>query len=216
MTDFSFITLLLFGGVVNTFFSIVFFILLLLYVSAEEYIKSIFFILCALILLSIYNEINLFKMGYDYTIANPLDVVRMVIEYFAIGSIYSIIKYHHWLRLRLKGLRVYKSDFIKLYKLDITELDPIPDDCKDKWYTYLGTSMPYADYTIIRHGLLKPSKQISRISGWIGFWPISAVGLFIANPIQWVADALTALLQTVFKQLYTRLVSKYVNIADIE
>lgn len=207
----------LFSGFWVSLFTIVFFIVCILSVSNENFYVGVFAFFIYNICLTLFTPLNPFI--YVYT--HPVDVVLFVLLYLSIGGVYSILKYRNWLSGKLASLRRVKQLLIDDYKLSISVTEQFPERLPDGslsstvWKDYIHSNLGWYDAQLIAKGKLKPSDQFDSIFGWIAFWPFSAIGLFIADPLRWLVTKTYESLSAIYRDMYTRLISKYININDI-
>lgn len=210
----------LFSGFWVSLFTIAFFIAAIVSVSTDNYGAGVVSFILYSALLALFTPLNPFVYVYH----NPGDTLLFIVLYLSVGAGYSIIKYRSWLKNKLTLLRDAKLKFIELYELNINVTDAFPSclpngaSLQSYWVDFLQSSnsgLSYTDSRLITRHELTPAAQIDSISAWIAFWPFSALGLFIADPLKWLVTNTFNLLSSVYRQLYHRLISKYVNINDI-
>jgi hypothetical protein len=65
------------------------------------------------------------------------------------------------------------------------------------------------------NGGISPANQKARLTNWIAFWPFSAIGLFLADPIKHGIILIRKLLTEIYELTFTRLVKRYIHPSDI-
>ncbi len=200
-----------FSGWLTTIFSIIFVLALIIEVANEKYVLGYVSLFGYSLALAIFTNINPFAYAWH----NPWDAAGFVFGYFAIGAIYSIIKYRPWLSEIMERVREIKLEFIKLNSLNIEATEAIPAELTKAWQQYLANNIGYTDYNRIKSGF-GPGSQKELILNWIAFWPFSAVGLLIAEPLEKLVNWIYSELIGIYKAMYRKIVSKYINLSDIE
>ena len=208
---YTIISTMFFGGWLTAVFSTILVIALIVEIANDKYVSGyVTFFVYALVLAG-FTDVNLFA----YTWHNPWQVVGYIASYAVIGAIYSVIKYRPWLIGVMKEVSIIKAEFIELNGLTIELTEAIPVELSTAWSNYLRTNMGYLNYSRIRSGFgIGAQKEL--ILNWIAFWPVSAIGLLVAEPIEkfvnWMYDELVE----VYRSMYAKIVSKYVNISDLQ
>lgn len=201
-------TLLFGSGVLSLILTIVFVCVVILSVSSE-YITLSYIALCAYLLaLTIFTPINV----YDVVTTNPIQVLQFVVGYLLIGALYTVVKYRSYVVNIVNEVQTLKKRFIDENKLLIKVTDELPN--KDSWNNFIR-DYNYNLYYTLKHGIT-PGSQKTLITNWIVFWPFSAVGLFVAHPLEHVVTLIYNSLQSVYHKMYYKLITSKLNITDIE
>jgi hypothetical protein len=143
----------------------------------------------------------------------PFTVVY-VLGYLAVGVGWSFVKWFSYLRAFRDSFREQKESFCKDKSLDASQ--PIPDKYLDAFKEYLRS---HARYTTDRKtydqllSLERPRSinNKSRITAWMAYWPCSAIGTLLNDPVR----RLFNFLFSQFKALYQKL-SDHVFRNDVE
>lgn len=191
-------------------FSSIFLIVAILVIAAEEFWAGYVVFFVYIILMAIFTPANPFL----YLWHNPAQAVGFFIGYFAIGAVYSTIKYWSFVKKMVNIVKELKHQFIAENKLSITETEEIPEVFKTKWDSYKSLNMDYPDKSRLNRGL-KPGENKSMIMNWIAFWPFSAVGLFVADPLRHLVTSIYQHLVSIYGKMYEKVVSSHINIKDI-
>lgn len=205
------VSVMFFNGWLPLLFSSILVIALILEIANDRFGLGYFTLVVYAAALSIFTEINPFK----YVWHNPFDAFGFLIGYFVVGAGYSIIKYRSWLKDVASQIGLFKEQFIRTNDLTISVNDEIPASHKELWKRYLRDNMNYDDYDRIKSGF-GPGYQKDLILNWIAFWPFSAVGLLVAEPLEKFVNFLYTELVAVYRNIYTKIINKYINVADIQ
>lgn len=205
------IGVMFFSGWLPMVFSTILVLALILEVANDRFLLGYFTLFVYSVVLAVFTEINPFTHIWH----NPLEAIGFLIGYFLIGAGYSVVKYRAWLKDVAIQIGLFKELFINQHGLNILIKDEIPVDFTQRWKEFLYHKMSHDDYTRIKSGF-GPGYQKDLILNWIAFWPFSAVGLLVAEPLEKFVNFLYNELVAVYRNIYTRIISKYINIADIE
>lgn len=200
-----------FSGWLPMVFSTILVLALILEIANDRFVLGYFTLFVYAVAMAIFTEINPFV----YIWHNPLQAIGFLIGYFLVGGVYSVIKYRAWLKDVAIQISEFKRQFIADRELNISITEEIPSAQSNEWKSYLRQKMDSDDYSRIRSGF-GPGYQKDLILNWIAFWPFSAVGLLVAEPLEKFVNFLYNELVAVYRNIYTRIITKYINIADIE
>jgi hypothetical protein len=200
-----------FSGLVSTLFSAIFVIIAILLVAAEEFAWGYVTLIVYATLLAIFTPINPFMTIWH----NPLQVLGFFILYFVIGAIYSTLKYGSFVRKLIQKVKDIKQGFISEHNLTIQTTDEIPEEFQKVWKEYKNHKLSYSDKSKLEKGI-RPTDQASLIMNWIAFWPFSAIGLFIADPLKHLVTSIYEHMISIYSKMYDHIVSKNINIKDIK
>jgi hypothetical protein len=200
---------LLLGGLLPLLLTIVFVIVSILLVSAEAIGASYVLLSAYCIALSIFTTID----PISYVFHNPGTSLQFLVGYLIVGAVYTAPKFRSYIIKYINKVQLLKLQFIKKNKLEIKVTDEIPTDFVDSWKQYLNDS-DWALYHKVTEGL-KASQNKALILDWIVFWPFSAVGLLIADPIRKFINVLYDMMSSIYQRIYVQLVTSRINIKDI-
>lgn len=199
-----------FGGIWAMMASIIFVIAAILLTASESFGIAYAAFVIYLIVFAIFGPMNPFV----FTWHNPIDVLGYFIEYFIIGAGYSIAKYWSYVTKTVNVVRELKRTFIEKNKLTISILEEIPEEFKSKWKEYRYNNLSYRDRDRIDN--LRPTQQKALIMNWIAFWPFSAIGLFVADPLRHLVTSIYEHLVAVYSKMYDKIVSSKINLNDLK
>ncbi|PPD54342.1 MAG: hypothetical protein CTY12_03355 [Methylotenera sp.] len=205
------IGVMFFSGWLPMVFSTILVLALILEVANDRFLLGYFTLFVYSVVLAIFTEINPFTHIWN----NPLEAIGFLIGYFLIGAGYSVVKYRAWLKDVAIKIGLFKEQFIRANSINISVKDEIPESFLKGWKDYLYNHMEYDDYKRIKSGF-GPGYQKDLILNWIAFWPFSAVGLLVAEPLEKFVNFLYNEMVAVYRNIYTRIISKYINVTDIE
>lgn len=205
------VSVMFFSGWLPLLFSSILVIALILEIANDRFGLGYFTLVVYAAALSIFTEINPFKYVWN----NPFDAFGFLIGYFVIGAGYSIIKYRSWLKDVAIQIGLFKEQFVRTNDLAISVNEEIPASHKESWKRYLYDKMAYDDYKRIKSGF-GPGYQKDLILNWIAFWPFSAVGLLVAEPLEKFVNFSYTELVAVYRNIYTKIINKHINVADIQ
>lgn len=200
-----------FSGWVGAILSLVFIVALIIEIARDEYVLGYFSFVIYLLLTWLFTPLNPFA----YIWHNPLEVLGFVLLYFAIGAVYSTIKYRAWAVRLIDDVREIKLKFIEKNELKIGFTDEIPAHLEQVWSNMLYKELSYDEFNTLKEGF-GPGKHKAEIMNWISFWPFSAIGLFVADPLEkfvlWVYESLVS----VYQGIWNRVIASRINISDVK
>lgn len=199
-----------FSGWVGAVFSVIFIIALILEIANDKHALGYASFFVYLVAMSIFTPVNAFV----YIWHNPLDVIGFIALYFAVGAAYSTVKYRSWAATLLNKVSEVKQRFIKEFNLSIDIKGEIPAELSQEWSDYLYKNLAYGEFETLREGF-GPGRHKVKILNWIAFWPFSAIGLVIAQPLEDLVNWLYAKLTSIYKRIWENLIKKYINESDI-
>ncbi|MEM2159331.1 MAG: hypothetical protein QXN55_00040 [Candidatus Nitrosotenuis sp.] len=205
------ITAMFFTGWVPFIFSIVLAIILILSIASEEFGIGIAAFLIYLCAMAVFTPANPFVWIWH----NLLELIGGMILYLVIDAIYSTIKYWSFLKQVVNIMHSLKIQFIEQYKVGIAPTEEMSENQKEGWQRHLRDNLTGKIYTRYYNGL-KPSQNKGLISGWIAFWPFSAVGLFIADPFRDLVNAIYNHLISIYDKMYSNVITSKININDLK
>lgn len=204
-------TAMFFSGWLSLLFSIVFVLALIVFVSDTDFsLGYVTFVLYA-VALQLFTDVD----PLSWVWYHPIDAIAFVLSYFIVGGVYSVIKYRSWIKEFSLQLRELKHRYIEIHGLQIQLTDEIPESEMNQWRSFLYSNLSTFDFDMVTAGF-GPGIQKELILNWIVFWPFSAVGLLIANPLKRFVNFLYEELVSVYRNMYKRMIAKYINIQDIE
>jgi hypothetical protein len=113
--------------------------------------------------------------------ANPLIAIGGVLGFFAIGTVWAIVRWRVFLDTNKRRLRRKKAEFIRNKKLEIKAIDPIPEEHKVEYARFVKE-------TNWREKAIAVNPQIGEhktsIYIWIAYWPFSMLWTVINDPVK--------------------------------
>lgn len=209
-TPVALISTMFFSGWVLGIFSLILIVGLILEVANDNFGAGYFTILIYALAAWAFTDLNIFA----YIWHNPGNVVGFIAVYGVIGAVYSLMKYRDWVNALGLQLHDIKVAFIKSKQLSIEPTDAIPEEHIKAWKDTVQNLLGYSRFAQISSGFT-PGAQYDLIMNWIVFWPFSAVGLFIADPIRAFFTWLYETLVVVYRRIWNRAISKHINVSDI-
>lgn len=206
------VDLFFFSGFWSTTLSVSFIVLSLIFVAYEKYTIEYFLFGAAFLGLQFFTDVQ----PATYIWHHPLEVLTYCGGYLAIGGVYSMIKYWSFVRRVLKEVRELKIAFIRSKDLAISPTDPIPEEHKAVWQSKLKNELKTMDGYEIVNGGISPANQKARLTNWIAFWPFSAIGLFLADPLKHSVILVRKLLSRSYELMFSRLIKRYIHLSDID
>lgn len=198
------------SGWLSAILSFIFIIALIIEIANEKHALGYASFFVYLIAMSIFTPVNTFT----YIWHNPLDIVGFIVIYFALGAVYSTVKYRSWAATLINRVSEVKQQFIKDNNLSISVKDEIPSELTQSWSDALYKQVSYNEFQTLKEGF-GPGRHKARILNWIAFWPFSAIGLFIAQPLEDLVNWLYAELVSVYKGIWTKLITSRINMSDV-
>ncbi|MGZ8924585.1 MAG: hypothetical protein ACXW2E_01750 [Nitrososphaeraceae archaeon] len=197
------------NGIAGAIFSTLFVIAAILLVAVEGYAGVYVSFVVYLVLMMVFSNLDIF--GYIYH--NPADFVLFCITYFLIGAVYSIAKYRSECVKDINKVQEVKQQYINLTELPITTTDSVPESHKKEWFAYLKNNLNYDEYRRFKDGYVG-SEQKARIMNWIVFWPFSAVGLLVADPLRKFVEYLYRLMTDTYNKVRNQIITTKINMSD--
>lgn len=141
-------------------------------------------------------------------IANPMLWVKWAAIYFALGTVWSFIKWFSYLHKAKDTLRGFKADFVKKTKAVLKKDGTFED------HDFAG----FADYLNDHHYLGRGASRIgtradvqpsmsdnfSDLVRWIVWWPFSAFWTILNDPIRRLAEFIVRRFKTAYDGLAAR------------
>jgi hypothetical protein len=110
-----------------------------------------------------------------------------------------------------------KRLFITRYELKIGNHDPIPPEFTERWADWRKKAIQaHSGFAADDLADYRPAAQKSLILNWIAFWPFSAVGLFVADPLKKLVVGIYNQLGSVYDRIYDHTISKLINKSDLD
>ncbi len=140
------------------------------------------------------SAIIIFNKGFGKLFAwigsNFLLFAGLILGYFFVGAIWSIVKWYFYTKNRR-----YQYDKLKIKFFRSKNLQPntgtIPADLREEWEKYLGSSFEFGSEFIRTTSAnaklnLSPSPydHKSTILMWMGHWPLSLLWTLINDPVK--------------------------------
>lgn len=205
------IAAMFFSGWWATIFSTVFSVAVILTVAAEEFVGAYLALVIYVILLAIFTPVNPFMFIWD----QPLQALGFFILYFVIGAIYSTMKYWSYVTKMVNKIKETKIAFIQAFGLPISPLEEVPEEFGKQWKDFKYDHIEYGDRERIARGF-RPGVMADKICNWIAFWPFSAVGLFIADPLRKLVTSIYEHLVSIYGKMYDKIVTSNINMNDLK
>jgi hypothetical protein len=197
-------------GWIPFIFSVVLAVVLILSIASEEFGIGVVAFIIYMGLMAIFTPANPFVWMWH----NPLELIGGMVLYLVIGAIYSTAKYWSFLKQVVNIVHSLKIQYIETYNVGIAATEEMPENQKDGWQRYLRDNLTGKIYTRYFNGL-KASQNKGLITGWIAFWPFSAIGLFIADPLRELINSIYNHLIGIYDKMYTNVISSKINVKDI-
>lgn len=215
MNIFGILQYFLFNDVVTTVSTITVVCALILLTESERYISGAASFVVYLLLLEWFTDADIFSWIWH----NKLLTLGYILGYFAMGAVYSAVKYHFFVNDFSDDVLKIKGDFVRNFGASGSTVDePIPTELQSKWRDYLGTNIS-SRYHMSTYGNLadcvSPKNQVERLCIWIGYWPFSAVGLLVARPLQRLVTEIYNRLQSIYIRIYNKAIGKLLG-SDME
>ena len=199
-----------FSGLLPAILSVIFVIAVILATASETFTVAYVAFVIYLIAFAIFGSANPFTFVWH----NPGQAFGFFIGYFVLGAMYSIAKYWSYVTKVVNIVKDIKKNFIIDNNLTISVLDEIPEDYQSKWKTYRYNRLNHTDRDRVDN--LRATQQKALIMNWIAFWPFSAVGLFVAEPLKHLVTSIYEHLVEVYGKMFERIVSSKININDLK
>lgn len=204
------ISSMFFSSIFATIFSVIFILAAILITASEEFAIAYFAFFVYIALMAIFTPINPFMFVWH----NPTQAFGFIVGYFAIGSIYSTIKYWSFVKKMVNVIKECKKQFILNNKLPISVRDEIPETWTTRWSDFKYHELNGSDRRCINSGL-RPAQNVDMIMNWIAFWPFSAIGLFVADPLKHLVTSIYQHLVSIYGKMYEKIVSSNINMKDL-
>ena len=207
----AFIDLLFFTGLWPALWTTAFIIGSLLFVSYDYYKAEYTLFVIYLAIMNWGTALQPLNWIWN----NPYETAEILGVYFGIGAVYSIVKYWSFVTDIIREVRDLKVVFLRNRTDGSTKVsDPIPKDLETAWRDHLRLQLAGIAYSEFKSGI-SPAKQKARLANWIAFWPFSAIGLFLADPLKYVVVSIRNGLHIVYQITFKRIVNRYIHVSDI-
>lgn len=150
------------------------------------------------------------KELFGWAAENKLKMFLCVVGYFAVGCLYSMMKFWCFLQRIKERYLSYKVEWMTEELGPIMggterdyEVTPIPENRKKAWMDYLQhvCSYPGLVYNYAT-GKLKVSQYKTIITTWIIWWPISGIWFVINDPVRRIANWLFEKFKGLYAKMY--------------
>jgi hypothetical protein len=136
----------------------------------------------------------------DSVKANPGHTALLILSYFAIGVVWSIVKWYFFVHNKMVKYNDYKAKF--LAENNATELTPeLAVKLVD---TIAGSPRRYSGYNDSEGVSAKPplaSENKSRLTRWGTYWPFSIVGTLLNDVVRRTWEYIYEMLQTTYQRM---------------
>ncbi|RWZ87236.1 MAG: hypothetical protein EO766_11970 [Hydrotalea sp. AMD] len=200
-----------FSGLIPTILSTILIVALILEIAAEEFAWGYGSLIVYAVLMAVFTDINPFVWIWH----NPMDAIGFLFGYVLFGAVYSTVKYRSFVKTMAQKVQELKIAFIRERNLDIQPSSEIPQELYPAWKSYLINHLSSSDWSRVKNGLY-PSAQRDLIINWITFWPVSAIGLFVADPLRELVNWVYEQMISVYRITYDRIINQYINTKDID
>lgn len=203
---------LFFSGFWPLFLTIVFIIVAILSSTSEAFTVSYIATVIFAILLAIFTTVNPFVAIWNH----PAMAFGLLIAYIGVGSLYSVYKYSVTFRKIVASVSKAKAEYINLNNLNIAVTDPIPELYMLNWKSFRYNNSYYTNG--YDHSYYTKERRIdkTRIMNWIVFWPFSAVGVFVADPLHALVTHAYNMMVSTYKLIRTNIIKGYLNESDLD
>ncbi len=159
------------------------------------------------------------NIKFGEILSHPLQLLMWLTIYFAIGTVWSIVKWFSKLHQKHDQYLEFKEKFVKEHtELGLDLARPIPDDSWDEFATELVASGYHPNPSTTSSGYypsrlenptredLKPNWRAwkGRLAGWILWWPTSAFWTILNDPLvrlaNWIRDR--------FRHVYSKIADR--------
>ena len=200
------------GGTWALVISIAFILAELLFVSFDKPGWTFSIFVAYAVEMAVFQNINLATFIW----AHPVDVAQFAIMYFVVGGLYSVLKFWANAREKLREVRDIKKMYLEKYpEIRININEPIPSECSRNWLNHLKDKLPGSDYEFVVERKLSPGAIKDLIIVWITFWPFSALGLFVARPLDRIGKFVYNSLVDVYHKIRLATIKRFINIEDL-
>ena len=136
--------------------------------------------------------------------------------YVILGIAWSFLKWFSALRVFRDQFREAKLAFFKANGLEgLLDTAPIPDDKQEDFKKYMEHNYRYNYGRIASLSTLerpKATKNKSRITAWMCFWPFSFIGTVLNDPVRRLFNFLFNYFKALYQQLADRVFAKDVEL----
>lgn len=120
--------------------------------------------------------------------------------YFAVGVVWSFVKWFSYLMRYRSKFRDIKSDFLN--KHTNTGGTNVPENQMAAFDAYCRQQWVKPEYSNLKHGLKPVAVQNkAKITAWVAYWPCSVISTFLNDPVR----RILRFLWNLFKGLYQRM-----------
>lgn len=138
------------------------FIILIALVENEKTVTSAITTILYFLFLQFFVQVNVVKFVFEH----PLKSLIIVSSYFALGFIWSFVKWAIFVNKKAIEYKKKRMDFLEKNDIKLVTVDtPIPTILREKWQRQIG------------FGYEKPKleQSIKTVSNWVIYWPTSLI-----------------------------------------
>jgi hypothetical protein len=122
-----------------------------------------------------------------------------VLAYLAIGVLWSFAKWFSYLRAFRDTFREQKEAFLKSKKLPAGSV--VPDDLITAFQDYLRHNIGYVYSGLSSLERPRANNNKLRITAWMAYWPCSAIGTILNDPVRRIFNWIFARLRALYQKL---------------
>jgi hypothetical protein len=131
----------------------------------------------------------------DSVKANPGHTALLVLSYFAIGVVWSIIKWYFFVHNKMVKYNNYKAEFLKDQKADA-----MTPELAAKFMDHLGSRYDARNEGITGAAPLAREHKAS-LTRWGTYWPFSIIGTLLNDVVRRTWEYIYELLQTTYQRM---------------
>lgn len=139
---------------------------------------------------------------HEMVMAHPILTLLLIVLYFAVGTLWSVVKWHFYLKQaranyeyekRVWVARQYKEGSLKGYDVPATGPFEMPNELRGNFSRYA-----------LQNLIPRVSDNKSRIMGWMALWPWSFAWTMVNDPVRTMFKKLYVLIEGTFKRMRDR------------
>jgi len=161
-------------------------------IENEKPVLAEFFVAATVAVLYFFGNLDL-RGIFEYVVHNPLNILGYIGGYFVVGALWSLAKWVFYATNKRHEYDETKRSWLESEGIKGTLA--IPAEKLEEWRVFAGEN-----YGV--RGLqdqLLPSRNKSRISVWIAYWPFSALWTLINDPVRRIVRQIRQLLQSAYE-----------------
>ncbi len=173
-------------------------------VDRDKYNAAFWTILVYVLVIAVFSNFNLKAVG-PYIENNPWTIAYAVGAYFAIGTVWSVIKWWFVLLKKRDQYETFRSSYLKRNGITGELIGQQKDDFKTKLREEFGWNKSFPP---------QASENKARIIAWMAYWPFSMFSTVLGDILVRVFKKIYDILEYIFSGIYRSITGLMQNISN--